>query len=108
MSNSKVLHKLCWLHDWTCYYCHCEVRFTEPRTASSPTVDHKIPRGRGGRHAQFNLVLACYSCNHKKGDMTEEEFEVFNRCLDSGMSKRMALKYVQNEFDIPPLYGGNK
>lgn len=32
------------------------------------TVDHVIPRSRGGTHAWDNVVLACLPCNSRKGD----------------------------------------
>lgn len=30
------------------------------------SVDHVIPRARGGRHAWDNVVAACFRCNHRK------------------------------------------
>ena len=32
------------------------------------TVDHVVPRSRGGRHEWRNVVAACRQCNHRKGD----------------------------------------
>jgi 5-methylcytosine-specific restriction endonuclease McrA len=32
------------------------------------TTDHLIPRGRGGDESADNVVLACQSCNAKRGD----------------------------------------
>lgn len=37
------------------------------------TIDHVIPRSRGGRHAWENVVAACARCNHRKGDRTPSE-----------------------------------
>ena len=37
------------------------------------TLDHVIPRSKGGRSTWDNLVTACKSCNSKKGDYTPEE-----------------------------------
>ena len=37
------------------------------------TIDHVIPRSRGGRDTWENLVLACSGCNLKKRDRTPEE-----------------------------------
>jgi 5-methylcytosine-specific restriction endonuclease McrA len=37
------------------------------------TVDHVIPRSRGGKHGWENLVTACKRCNQKKGSLTPEE-----------------------------------
>ena len=32
------------------------------------TVDHVLPRSRGGRHEWSNVVAACVRCNHRKAD----------------------------------------
>jgi len=37
------------------------------------TVDHVVPRSRGGRHSWENLVTACTYCNQKKGSLTPDE-----------------------------------
>ncbi len=37
------------------------------------TVDHVIPKTRGGEETWENLVCACMKCNNKKGDRTPEE-----------------------------------
>ncbi len=37
------------------------------------TVDHVLPRSRGGKTAWKNVVTACKSCNGRKGDHTPEE-----------------------------------
>jgi 5-methylcytosine-specific restriction endonuclease McrA len=37
------------------------------------TVDHVLPRCRGGGDTWFNLVAACQSCNGFKGDRTPQE-----------------------------------
>lgn len=47
-----------------CQYCG---------SSSAPlTVDHIIPRARGGRDSWDNLVTACLPCNNKKSDKTLE------------------------------------
>lgn len=37
------------------------------------TLDHLIPKSRGGKNDWFNLVTCCDPCNKKKGDKTPEE-----------------------------------
>ncbi|MDW7997654.1 MAG: HNH endonuclease [Bacteroidota bacterium] len=37
------------------------------------TIDHIIPRSRGGTDSWENLVCACIRCNNLKGDRTPEE-----------------------------------
>jgi len=41
-----------------CVYCH----------AAATSLDHVVPRSRGGAHAWDNVVSACSRCNHVKAD----------------------------------------
>lgn len=41
-----------------CAYC----------SARAESVDHVIPRSRGGDHVWTNVVAACARCNHRKAD----------------------------------------
>lgn len=50
---------------YTCQYCGTR--------ASDLTIDHVIPRSRGGGHTWDNLVSACRNCNHRKGGKTLAE-----------------------------------
>jgi 5-methylcytosine-specific restriction endonuclease McrA len=36
--------------------------------SAAATIDHVVPRSRGGRHEWDNVVAACHRCNHVKGD----------------------------------------
>jgi 5-methylcytosine-specific restriction endonuclease McrA len=51
----------------TCQFCGA----TFP--SSELTLDHVLPRSRGGRSSWENLVACCYQCNNSKGDRTPEE-----------------------------------
>lgn len=44
-----------------CQYCGCKPAREEL------TIDHVLPRSRGGRSEWENVVLACQSCNARKG-----------------------------------------
>jgi 5-methylcytosine-specific restriction endonuclease McrA len=37
------------------------------------TIDHVIPLSRGGKHIWNNVVIACSTCNSRKGNQTPEE-----------------------------------
>jgi 5-methylcytosine-specific restriction endonuclease McrA len=37
------------------------------------SIDHVVPRSRGGRHTWDNVVSACRRCNHVKADRTVAE-----------------------------------
>lgn len=53
--------------DYTCQYCSCKLEY------DTATVDHVLPRSKGGRHEWQNVVTSCLKCNHKKGDRTPKE-----------------------------------
>lgn len=51
--------------NFTCQYCG--------QPTPRPTIDHVIPRQRGGGYCWENLVTACQECNTRKGNRTPEE-----------------------------------
>lgn len=40
---------------------------------SATTIDHVLPRSRGGANAWDNTVASCYRCNQRKGARTPRE-----------------------------------
>jgi 5-methylcytosine-specific restriction endonuclease McrA len=40
---------------------------------SAHTIDHVVPRSRGGKDSWENLVACCLRCNNMKGDRTPDE-----------------------------------
>jgi 5-methylcytosine-specific restriction endonuclease McrA len=40
---------------------------------AATTIDHILPRSRGGRNTWLNTVAACGGCNQRKGDRTPAE-----------------------------------
>lgn len=62
----KLTRREIFLRDsYVCQYCGTR--------ASSLTVDHVIPRSRGGLHVWDNVVAACQPCNHRKGGKSVAE-----------------------------------
>ena len=51
----------------TCQYCG------KILAAGELTLDHVIPRSRGGASTWENLVACCHSCNRKKGSLLPHE-----------------------------------
>lgn len=61
---------------YCCIYCGIQAGESQRgQTLAKPdfTVDHIIPRSRGGRNTWGNTVCACPVCNHRKGDRTPHE-----------------------------------
>jgi 5-methylcytosine-specific restriction endonuclease McrA len=49
--------------NYLCAYCGVKAE----------TIDHVVPRSRGGLHAWENCVASCTRCNHRKADRLIEE-----------------------------------
>ena len=47
--------------NWKCAYCDEEL------TVQNATIDHIIPKFKGGHHVRNNMCCCCYSCNISKG-----------------------------------------
>lgn len=56
-----------------CAYC-CQKMVFEPDHPNSCTFDHIVPVCRGGNNDFQNSILACESCNIKKGDQDLSNF----------------------------------
>ncbi len=51
--------------EYTCQYCG--------RHTKELTLDHVVPRYKGGRHVWENVVSACIPCNNRKAGRTPQE-----------------------------------
>ena len=66
--NRAVSRKSIMLRDrYTCQYCQ------RPFETKKLTLDHVVPRSRGGGSTWENLVACCYPCNNRKADRTPVE-----------------------------------
>ena len=61
LTRLEVFHR----DQYTCQYCGRETR--------QLTLDHVIPRYRGGQHTWENVVSACIPCNRRKAGRTPRE-----------------------------------
>jgi 5-methylcytosine-specific restriction endonuclease McrA len=62
----KISRKALFARDgWRCVYCGT--------TSGRLTLDHVVPRSKGGESVWENVVTACAPCNHRKGNRTLEE-----------------------------------
>ena len=74
--------------DYTCQYCGVQPGSEEL------TIDHILPRSRGGVSSWENCVLACVECNKRKADRTPTE-------------ARMPLHRVPGRPKWQPLYASH-
>ena len=69
-----------------CQYCG------EKKVASELTLDHILPRSRGGDNSPVNIVTACVACNNRKGNRTPAEARM--PLLTSQSALRVKLERV--------------
>jgi 5-methylcytosine-specific restriction endonuclease McrA len=69
LSRRNVLHR----DNYTCQYCGDR--------RHDLTVDHIVPRSKGGVDSWDNVVAACLRCNVKKGDRTPNQAAMPLTCV---------------------------
>ena len=69
-----------------CQYCG------EKKAATALTLDHILPRSRGGDNSPVNIVTACLACNGRKGSRTPDEARM--PLLTSQSALRVKLERV--------------
>jgi 5-methylcytosine-specific restriction endonuclease McrA len=70
--------------NFTCQYCGIRTK--------ELTLDHVVPRSKGGPHTWENLVSACRQCNHRKGGKMLEEAKL--RLLETPREPRAGRYYT--------------
>ena len=61
--------------------------------SSNLTIDHIIPKSRGGEDTWENLTTACIKCNNKKGDRIPEEAKMV---LYNNPKKPSHITFIKN------------
>ena len=68
--GAPTRQNIIWRDKNACQYCGNDFKTSEL------TVDHVLPRSRGGKNTWENLVAACVPCNQKKGAKTTVEADM--------------------------------
>lgn len=72
------------------------------------TLDHFIPKKKGGKFAMLNLVPACYACNNEKGSnhpidwCSKDQMNHIMRYFNA----LMLNEYNVNNGNVPSIYRG--
>lgn len=87
--KARLTRREIFLRDnYTCQYCG--VRSKEL------TLDHVVPRHRGGKHTWENLVSACRTCNHRKGGKSVDEARMTLR--RQPFQPRISASYLLSQY----------
>ena len=79
-----------------CFYCEEKLKYRQI------TLDHYLPKSRGGTEVIYNLVLCCEDCNRLKGNKTPSNYKeliirLFKKAVLDGMIKGENLKISSRE-----------
>lgn len=75
VATYEEIIKTCIDSGFRCFYCNKKLKVRDKYPFKDVlSIDHKIPISRGGNSKINNLVVCCYGCNMKKGNLTAEEF----------------------------------
>ena len=91
MCNKKMTH-----NSQNC--CYCGIKFsdnTNSREPASRTIDHFIPKHRGGTSNPCNLLWCCKSCNEKKDSKKPKEW--LNNSKIRKHLKYYIMKHLQKD-----------
>jgi len=80
--------------DYTCQYC--ATRFNSEKL----TLDHVIPRSRGGKRSWLNIVAACQRCNQRKGSMLTYEAKMFPINNPIMPNRKFLIKFLSSRLKI--------
>ena len=83
---------------YECVYCG---------SSRNLTLDHVIPKSRGGSNSWTNLVTSCQKCNLKKADRTPEEARMKLRHAPFAptlVNENITLSKIWNDFQNTFVY----
>lgn len=80
-----------------CYYCDRWLTEIHLGYFSNKSIDHFIPKAKGGRGFNDNLVICCRACNDLKGNLLPDEFiDKVKRLLKS----KSFQKFTQDQLKL--------
>jgi|TARA_R110002096_G_scaffold143116_2_gene298740 5-methylcytosine-specific restriction endonuclease McrA len=84
-----------WRDNNTCQYCNKKF------LSSDLTLDHVMPKSRGGENIWTNLVASCKKCNQKKGNKTPEEADM--KLIKKPVKPSNSI--LRHTSEIDPIWG---
>ena len=85
-----------WRDKYICQYCGKKFSY------GNLTMDHVIPKSKGGHRTWDNIVSACHKCNNRKGSKTPNEANMYP--LTKPVSPNIKLIDIYRNLKIPKLW----
>jgi 5-methylcytosine-specific restriction endonuclease McrA len=85
-----------WRDNYICQYCGNKFSY------GKLTMDHVIPKSKGGHRTWTNIVSSCGKCNNKKGNKTPKDANMYP--LTEPKMPNLKLIDVYRNIKIPDLW----
>jgi len=85
-----------WRDNYICQYCGKKFSY------GNLTMDHVIPKSKGGHRIWTNITTACHKCNNKKANKTPKESNMFP--LNNPIFPNIKLTDVYRNIKIPDIW----
>lgn len=107
-NRPAILQQLIERDGSSCRYCgiHCE-------SEDNLTIEHLIPKSRGGSNHLKNLAITCKACNNHKGSLDDDEYRQFRtgnlyaNCHHCGAEIRPEHSFCKGHYihkRVTPIY----
>ena len=111
-ARHKFRHCIFEAWDWKCAYCDKELN------KDTATIDHVLPKFKGGHNVKSNMICSCSKCNRLKGSnllgnwynptykfYQEERLDKINQWMDQDSSIKIlspdnVTPHITNDFYI--------
>ena len=88
MPSKRMRLELAKAQSWKCCWCGDQCHNHNVIDAKLATVEHIIPKSRGGTDSRWNLAMACHECNSVRGNDTNRSIgDIVGETVDPSMFK---------------------
>lgn len=77
-----IRNRLAEAQNWRCCWCGCHT-VPENGKANSATIEHVIPRSKGGSNDPSNYAMSCNTCNQARRNLDADEFIAYGAARDN-------------------------
>jgi len=79
-------------YNGVCAYCETP--------SSSLTLDHVIPKSKGGPTAVYNLTPACYHCNQSKANYDLSEWYRLQPFWSQKRESQILMEFIEGHYSV--------
>jgi 5-methylcytosine-specific restriction endonuclease McrA len=96
IAMSPTRKNIYWRDKYTCQYCDRQYKY------KNLSLDHVIPKSRGGGRGWLNLVTCCHTCNQKKGNKTPSEASM--ELIKKPYTPNVSIIEFYHHIDVPDIW----